>query len=68
MKQVKQAKKRPKIQENLRQDVQEAQREVLSMEKEKMGIETGNLLLKRRKLGLQVQLLERKVFEFFYRC
>ena len=41
MKQDKQARKRPKT-----------HLEVLSMEKEKMGIETGNLLLKRRKLEL----------------
>ena len=61
MKQVKQARKRPKTQGDLRQDVQEAHLEVLSIEKEKMGIGTGNLLLK-RKLELQVQLLERKVF------
>ena len=61
MKQDKQARKRPKTQGDLRQDVQETHLEVLSMEKEKMGIETGNLLLKRRKLELQVQLLERKV-------
>ena len=61
MKEDKQARKRPKTQGDLRQDVQETHLEVLSMEKEKMGIETGNLLLKRRKLELQVQLLERKV-------
>ena len=59
MKQEIQARKRPKTQGDLRQDVQEAHLEVLlSKEKEKMGIETGNLLLKRRKLKLQVQLLE----------
>ena len=52
MKQDKQARKRPKTQGDLRQDVQETHLEVLSMEKEKMGIETGNLLLKRRKLEL----------------
>ena len=61
MKQEKQARKRPKTQGDLRQDVQEVHLEVLSMEKEKMGIKTGNLLLKRRKLELQVQLLGRKV-------
>ena len=61
MKQDKQARKRPNTQGDLRQDVQETHLEVLSMEKEKMGIETGILLLKRRKLELQVQLLERKV-------
>ena len=58
MKQEIQARKRPKTQGDLCQDVQEAHLEELSKEKEKMGIETGNLLLKRRKLKLQVQLLE----------
>ena len=68
MKQDKQARKRPKTQGDLRQDVQETHLEVLSMEKEKMGIETGNLLLKRRKLELQVQTPGKKSFESPYRC
>ena len=63
MKQEKQGRKRPKTQGDLRQDVQEAHLKVLSMEKEKMDIERGNLLLKRRKLELQVQLLERRVID-----
>ncbi len=45
----------------MRLDVQEMHLAVLKAEKEKMEIETGNPLLQRRKLELQVQLLERKV-------
>jgi hypothetical protein len=45
----------------MRLDVQEMHLAVLKAEKEKMEIETGNLLLKRRKLELQLQLLEKKV-------
>jgi hypothetical protein len=53
--------KRPKTQGEMRLDVQEMHLAVLKAEKEKMEIETGNLFLQRRKLELQVQLLERKV-------
>ena len=58
---LKPPRKWPKTQGEMRIDVQELHLQVLQSEKEKIEIEKGNLLLKRKKLELQIALLERNL-------